>query len=128
MKIKNEGLVLVVDDIAENRTLARAYLEKLGWRVLEANSGFSAIEILKSVPPSHIFLDVKMPGLDGVSVAQYVRKTLGNHQTRIVGYTAHALRDEVQRFLVSGFDSVLIKPITYRDISREFGPVNTEFI
>lgn len=127
MKSKTEGLVLVVDDITENRTLARAYLEKLGWSVLEANSGFSAIEMLKTVLPSHILLDVKMPGFDGVSVARYVRETLGNHETRIVGYTAHALHDEVQRFLVSGFDAVLIKPITYRDISSEFGPVNTEF-
>lgn len=127
MRLRSDGLVLVVDDVVENRTLARAYLEKLGWRVLEANSGSSAIDLLKTVSPTHILLDVKMPGLDGVSVAGYVRHSLNDADVRIVGYTAHALSEEVERFLASGFDAVLIKPVTYVDISNEFGTANTEF-
>lgn len=127
MKLRSDALVLVVDDVLENRTLARAYLEKLGWSVLEANSGYSAIELLKKVSPSYILLDVKMPGIDGVSVARYVRGSIKDREVRIIGYTAHALNDEVERFLASGFDAVLIKPITYVDISGQFGPANIEF-
>lgn len=127
MRIKTEGLVLVVDDVAENRTLAKAFLKKLGWHVLEASSGQSAIELLNSVVPSHILLDVKMPDMDGVSVARYVREALTDHDVQVIGYTAHALNDEIERFLQSGFDSVMIKPITYADISSRFGPANAEF-
>lgn len=127
MQIKTDGLVLIVDDVAENRTLAKAYLTKLGWHVVEADSGLSAMELLKSVVPSHILLDVKMPGIDGVSVARHVREALADHDIQIIGYTAHALHDEVERFLESGFDSVMIKPITYADISGRFGPANAEF-
>lgn len=128
MKFKTEDVVLVVDDVIENRILARAFLEKLGWRVLEAGSGLAALEILNKVAPSHILLDVKMPGFDGMSVARHVRETMGNKVTRIVGYTAHALQDEIQKFHEIGFDSVLIKPVTYADISNEFGTANTEFM
>lgn len=127
MKIQSDGLVLVVDDIAENRALANAFLKKLGWNVLEASSGLAAVEILEKVRPSHILLDVRMPGYDGLSVARYVREALADQKVRIVGYTAHALPDEIQHFLRSGFDTVLIKPITYADISSEFGTANTEF-
>lgn len=121
MKIKVDGVVLVVDDIKENRTLAKLYLEKLGWRVLEANSGLSAIELLKTVAASQILLDVKMPGIDGLSVARFVRDELNDSSVRIVGYTAHALNGEVEEILLAGFDSVLIKPIKYEDVVCQFG-------
>lgn len=128
MKIQTEGLVLVVDDVYENRVLARAYLERLGWRVLEAASGQAAVELLKRVRPTHMLLDVKMPGFDGISVARYVRDYLGDANMTIIGYTAHALRDEVQRIQASGFNSVLIKPISYIDISDKFGPSNVTML
>jgi len=127
MKIKSEGLVLVVDDILDNRALATAFLKKLGWNVLEADSGLAAVDILDKVLPSHILLDVRMPGFDGLSVARYVKAAFVEQKPRIVGYTAHALPDEIQNFLKSGFDAVLIKPITYADISSEFGAANIEF-
>lgn len=126
-RVKSEGVVLVVDDVLENRALAEAYLKKLGWQVLEANSGLSAIELLKSFTPSHILLDIKMPGIDGVGVARFVQEKMANCNIRVIGYTAHALNDEIEHFLESGFDSVMIKPITYIDISNQFGPANAEF-
>jgi len=124
MKIQTEDLVLVVDDVLENRVLAVAFLEKLGWMVLEAGSGQAAVDVLKRVRPTHLLLDIKMPGFDGIAVARYVREFLGDKQMKIIGYTAHALKDEVERIFASGFDAVLIKPITYTDISEQFGPAN----
>jgi CheY-like chemotaxis protein len=116
--------VLLVDDIETNRMLARIYLEKLGWSVLEASSGRGAIDILRRIRPTHILLDVKMPDIDGVTVAKFVRDSLGDHDIKLVGYTAHALREEIDRLFTHGFDSVLVKPIVYADISTNFGPAN----
>jgi len=124
MKIQTDDLVLVVDDVEENRMLAKVFLHKLGWQVLEAASGQAALDVLKRVRPTHLLLDIKMPGFDGIAVARYVREFLGDQQMKIVGYTAHALKDEVERILNSGFDSVLIKPVTYSDLSEKFGPAN----
>lgn len=124
--LKMDATVLVVDDIEANRMLARIYLEKLGWSVLEASSGRGAIDILRRIRPTHILLDVKMPDIDGVTVAKFVRDSLGDHDIEIVGYTAHALREEIDRLSSHGFDSVLVKPIVYADISTKFGPANLQ--
>jgi two-component system cell cycle response regulator DivK len=118
--------VLVVDDIETNRMLARVYLERLGWSILEASSGRGAIEMLRRIRPSHILLDVKMPDIDGVTVAKFVRGSLGDQDIKIVGYTAHALKEEIDRLATHGFDSVLVKPIVYADISIKFGPANIQ--
>lgn len=114
-------LVLVVDDVPENRELAMLYLAKLGWRTVGCESGAQALQALARSTPAHILLDIKMPDLDGVSLARVIRQTLSTVNTRIVAYTAHALKDEVQRLLDTGFDQVLIKPITYKDMTNCFG-------
>lgn len=124
MRLQTEELVLVVDDIFENRVLAKAFLEKLGWVVLEAASGHAAIELLKLIRPTHLMLDIKMPGLDGIAVTRHVREVIGDKQMKIIGYTAHAMRDEIERIRDSGFDAVLIKPVSYADVSEQFGPAN----
>ncbi len=128
MKIQTEELVLVVDDVLENRMLAKAFLERLGWLVLEAASGQAAVDVLKRVHPTHVLLDIKMPGFDGIAVARYIREFMGDRQMKIIGYTAHALKDEVERILHSGFDAVLIKPVTYADLSEQFGPANVRVL
>lgn len=128
MKTQTKGLVLVVDDVYENRVLAKAYLGKLGWQVLEASSGLGAVDLLCRVTPSHLLLDVKMPGFDGLAVARYVRETMGDQAMKIIGYTAHAIKDEIESILASGFDAVLIKPIKYADISEQFGVGHVSFL
>ncbi|MBS3996890.1 MAG: response regulator [Hydrogenophaga sp.] len=121
-------LILVVDDVPENRQLATLYLEKLGWRTVACESAEQALRQLARSTPSHILLDIKMPGMDGISLARAIRQTLANVNTRIVGYTAHALKDEVQRILDAGFDQVLIKPVTYKDMSDCFGTQGVVFL
>jgi CheY-like chemotaxis protein len=121
-----DSTVLVVDDNEANRMLARIYFQQLGWAVLEASSGYTAIEILRKIRPSHILLDIKMPDVDGVAVARFVRGSLQAFDIEIVAYTAHALRDEIERLSTLGFDSVLVKPIVYADISSKFGPANLQ--
>lgn len=121
-------LVLVVDDVPENRELAMLYLAKLGWRTVSCESGEQALRQLARAIPGHILLDIKMPDMDGLSLARVIRQTLNNVNTRIVGYTAHALKDEVQRILEAGFDQVLIKPVTYRDMSDCFGTHGVVFL
>jgi CheY-like chemotaxis protein len=123
----DSDLILVVDDVSENLQLAKIYLEKLGWKVMLCDSGEQALRKLAQVVPAAILLDIKMPGIDGLSLAKIIQSSPNNAQIRIVGYTAHALKDEVQNILASGFESVLIKPVTYLDISNTFG-ANIQFL
>ena len=57
--------VLIVDDIATNRLVARTHLRLLGLETDEATSGSEALEMIRTSPPDMVFLDMNMPGLDG---------------------------------------------------------------
>jgi CheY-like chemotaxis protein len=120
--------VLVVDDVDHNRMIARIYLQMMGWSVLEADSGHAAVKILQRIRPSHILLDIKMSDIDGVAVIKFVRETLGDSGASVIAYTAHAHEEELNKFLLLGFNSVLVKPIVYDDISSRFGSANIQTI
>ncbi len=124
----NPGLIFIVDDIQENRDLAKIYLEKLGWKTLCCESGRQALVELETATPHAILLDIKMPGIDGISMAKVIRCESHHDDLKIVGYTAHALNDEIQFILDSGFDEILIKPVTYRDLSDCFGTNDVVFL
>ncbi|MCT0224380.1 response regulator [Synechococcus sp. CS-1328] len=120
--------MLVVDDVCHNRLIARIYLQMLGWTVLEADSGHAAVKILQQIRPSHILLDIKMPDIDGISVLKFIRETLRYDDVCVIAYTAHAHEEELRKMLLLGFDSVVVKPILYENVSSRFGPVNIHAI
>lgn len=68
------ALVLVVDDDNATRIMAREYLMQGGFRVLEAEDGLMALEVLETHTPDVIVLDVEMPRLDGFAVCTELRK------------------------------------------------------
>lgn len=103
-------LVLVVDDQQVNRLLAARMLKKLGWEAMEAEDGNKALAIMQSQPFDLVLLDISMPGLSGEEVCAQIRQ--GRDIPKIIAYTAHAMPDDVNKFKASGFDAVLIKPIS----------------
>ena len=75
--------VLIVDDHASFRTVARKLLEHLGYRVVgEARDGESALEAARELQPDVVLLDVQMPGIDGFEVA--ARLTAGDDGPAVV--------------------------------------------
>lgn len=66
--------VLVADDEAEIRSLLRLYLEKDGYRVLEAGDGIHAVSLLQKEEIDLVLLDIMMPGLDGYQVLRKLRQ------------------------------------------------------
>ena len=69
----NDRSILVVDDERKIRQLVRAYLEKEGYSVLEADNGPDALEKTRVHQPDLIVLDVMLPGMDGIEVLREVR-------------------------------------------------------
>lgn len=104
------GLVLVVDDVEDNRILARAYLERIGWDVDECASGAAAMQYLERKVPRAMLIDIEMPDISGDQLASHVRNDLCLRGVRLVGYTAHCLPEELARFKSAGFDDMLVKP------------------
>jgi CheY-like chemotaxis protein len=111
-------LVYVVDDIESNRLLAQAYLERLGWQVRTFEDAHSVLAAVENEIPEAMLIDVRMPGFWGDLLATVLRGDAQTAGVRLVGYTAHALPDEVSTLCKSGFDDVLIKPVLMADIAR----------
>lgn len=102
--------ILVVDDNAENRALARATLEDEGYVVILARSGLEGIERFTQDNPACILLDVRMPGLDGVSACEQIRALPGGEDVAIVFVTAQREVETFDRALAVGGDDFLTKP------------------
>jgi two-component system, cell cycle response regulator DivK len=111
-------LVLVADDDADSRAVARDALLQAGYEVLEVSDGLEAVAAADSRSPDMILMDMAMPRLDGWEAVRRLRK--GSHPgVAIVAYTAHALAGDRERALAAGCDDYLAKPCGPKEVVRK---------
>lgn len=104
--------ILAVDDNEANLKLVLTLLADLDLQTDAAGSGFEALRLVKQHRYDLIFMDVQIPGMDGVETTRRIRAMESQDQhVPIVALTAHALTEERSRLLSSGFDAYLTKPI-----------------
>ncbi|MEM7181434.1 MAG: ATP-binding protein [Spirochaetota bacterium] len=108
--------VLVVDDIQANRKLVRGIIQKTQVKVLETNSGERAIAYAKKYQPDLIFMDIKMPGMDGFTATAKIKAEL---DIPIVALTASAMIEDRSKVEQSRFDGYLKKPVQMSEIYLE---------
>ncbi|EHJ47580.1 GAF sensor hybrid histidine kinase [Solidesulfovibrio carbinoliphilus subsp. oakridgensis] len=108
-----QGLrILLVEDNRVNQLLAADLLKARGHRVAIAGDGPAALGALRREPFDLVFLDIRLPGMDGEEVARQVRAgAAGDPAVPIVALTAHALKEDRERFLGAGMDDYISKPI-----------------
>jgi len=104
--------VLIVDDQAVPRLLARAALESLGHRVLECGAPQEAVELFLRTRPDLVLLDVEMPVHDGYWVARQIRAAEPGGWTPILFLSGRDGDEEVWRGIEAGGDDFLSKPVT----------------
>ena len=106
--------ILVVDDITENRLLLVKLLQPIGFEVNEAENGIQAIELWESWQPHLIYLDTRMPVMDGVEAAKQIRarecKLKLANRTAIIALTASAFETRRAEILAAGCDDFIRKP------------------
>jgi CheY-like chemotaxis protein len=104
--------ILVVEDDRMTQFYLRKILEKLGVRVEIAENGQEALEILNQNRFDCILMDVQMPVLDGVEATKTIRTMDGDvKETPIIAMTAYAMSGDREKFLASGMDDYIAKPI-----------------
>ena len=106
-----EGDVLIVDDEAEMRRLARTALERNGWSVVEAENGADGLALVARSLPRVILLDLSMPVMDGFGFLKELRARPGCEQVPVVVLTALDLTAEDRRRL-RGANQILNKGST----------------
>ncbi len=105
--------ILIAEDKFENRLLLRKLLEPLGLEVREAVNGQEAVEQFKEWHPHLIWMDIRMPVMNGLEATRLIKESETGAGTKIVALTAHALEEERLEILESGCDDFIRKP--YRD-------------
>ncbi len=103
--------VLVIDDQAFNRLVLRDHLERLGCNVEEASDGTSAHLLLQARAHHLAFVDLDLPGLDGMALMRRVRQEGGEHDVFLVATTASATRGIEEAVRGAGANAFLPKPI-----------------
>ncbi|QUD85986.1 PAS domain S-box protein [Phenylobacterium montanum] len=109
--------ILVVDDLAENRELARALLEALGHEVDEADGGQAAIQCAIAGRYDLILMDMQMPGMDGLAATRAIRQSAEpNRTTPILALSANVMADQVSQCHAAGMNDHIAKPIRLEEL------------
>ncbi len=101
--------ILIVDDLAENRQLLMALLKPLGFEVLEARNGKAAILIAQGWMPHLIWMDLRMPGIDGYEATKQIKATT-TPAPIIIALTGSAFEEDRQVAIAIGCDDFVRKP------------------
>jgi len=105
--------VLIVEDQLENRLLLKKLMESVGFQVFEAVNGQQGVEQFAQWQPHFIWMDRRMPIMDGIAATQKIRSLPDGDKVKIVAVTASVFTEQRQEFLDAGADDIVGKP--YRD-------------
>jgi len=106
----NKGTVLVADDVFLNTELVRKLLMPIGIEVYTADCGDLAIQMLETITPDLILLDMRMPGLSGYEVAKIIKSNPKTNHIPVIAFTASVFSSD--KIMQSGdFEGYLFKPV-----------------
>lgn len=109
--------ILLVDDDANLRMIAREALEFQNYVVLEAVDGPSALELLKQDKPDLIILDIMLPGMDGLQLAQIIKSNIATSHIPLVFVTARGQTEDKVKALKAGGNDYIVKPFDSTELA-----------
>ncbi|WP_445173743.1 PAS domain S-box protein [Microcoleus sp.] len=106
--------ILVVEDLEENRRLLVKLLTSVGFEVREATQGVEALEIWESWFPDVIWMDLRMPIMDGYTATKRIREHPKGQETVIIALTASVFEEDREKVFMAGCDEFMSKPFQER--------------
>ncbi len=122
--------VLVVDDIPENRSVLSAMLAQVGCEVVLAEDGRQAMEVVRVSKPQIVFMDIRLPGIDGIQVSRRLIEEFSASGLKVVATSASALAQDREECLEAGCDDFVAKPFRAEriyDCLRQLGGVEFDY-
>ena len=120
-KLDIQGIkILLVEDNIMNQEITKVLFEEMGMQIDIANNGLIGVEKIKETRPSIVFMDVQMPGLDGISATKIVREIDEFIDLPIIGLSADAYSEQKNEGLDAGMDAYITKPLIIKDVVRIF--------
>ena len=111
--------VLIADDNAANREILIRMLKRVGFEVRYAINGLECLDIYREWRPRVVFMDIRMPVMDGVEATQRIKTSPGGRDTIVIAVSAGALEDQNTNVLEYGADAFISKPFREVDILSE---------
>jgi CheY-like chemotaxis protein len=112
--------ILVVEDNLDNRRILVYRLKRMGeFDIVEASNGEEAVDMVGREKPDLIFMDLKMPVMDGWEATRRIRLLPEGGRTPIIALTAQAMVGDEQKALAAGCDDYVAKPIVDPNVVRE---------
>jgi CheY-like chemotaxis protein len=113
--------VLMVEDDPSNQVATRKLLEKSGHAVTTAENGQEALELLRTGDFDIVLMDIQMPVMGGQEATMEIRNSPGLSACKnipIIALTAYAMTGDREKFLASGMDDYLVKPVNLENLQR----------
>ena len=107
---------LVVDDMVDNREVLSGLLERAGVEVIMASSGTEALQRIAEQIPDIVFMDVRMPVMDGLTTVRQIHERWPDGEIVCVAITASGLLRQRSYYLKAGFDDFIGKPFLFEKI------------
>jgi CheY-like chemotaxis protein len=118
--------VLIVEDVEENRLVLQRLMENAGFQVRLAGDGARGVEIFQGWRPRFVWIDLRMPVMDGKEAIQRIRALDGGLEVKIAAVTASAFASQREEVLAAGVDDFIRKPYQPSEIfdcmARHLGP------
>ncbi len=111
--------VLVVDDIENNRNLVKEFLLSQPLTIIEAKDGKEAIEVARANKPDIIFMDIRMPIMNGDEATEILKNDDETKDIIVIALTASVMKSDIDQIMEKGFDSFLRKPVQRHDLLKE---------
>lgn len=123
--------ILLAEDMEMNQLVASRMLSDLGHKITVAGDGQHALDLLAENKYDIIFMDIQMPAMDGMVATKMLRQheqadpTLGH--TPVVAMTAHAMKGDKEKYLASGMDSYISKPILMSELTEVIDEISLRY-
>jgi two-component system cell cycle response regulator DivK len=104
-------LVLIVEDNAQNRKLARDLLQVNGYRTIEAETAEDGVALADEHAPDLVVMDIHLPGMSGIEALAKLRAVPQTRAIPVLAFTASVMPKDRSVIMAAGFDAFVSKPI-----------------
>lgn len=124
--------ILIAEDNLVNQKVARRMLKKMGYTTEVVANGQEALEILQRRKFDLIFMDMRMPVMDGLEATRRIRQKFSSDELKIIAMTANAMKGDREECINAGMDDYVTKPVKLElireSILRTFAAVSEESV
>lgn len=110
--------ILLVEDMKINRKLLKFMLQGIGYNVITARNGEECLQLLKTVRPDVILMDMQMPIMDGYTATTIIRTSSQWEDIPVIALTAHAMKTDIDKCIKAGCNYYLSKPFTQEQLAE----------